>query len=65
MNLRRILGHLIDCRTATRLVSKRLEGPLGPIDRLTLKLHLAWCVMCARFESQMSFLRQAMQKYRE
>jgi hypothetical protein len=65
MSLKRILGHLINCKRATRLVSRMQERPLGRIDRLLLKLHLAWCVACLRFESQMRFLRHAMQKYRE
>jgi hypothetical protein len=38
---------------------------LGRVDRLLLKLHLAWCKACARFEAQTRFLRRAMQKYRE
>ena len=65
MSLRRFLGHLIDCKTATRLVSRRQERPLGPLDRLLLKLHLGWCVACVRFDAQMRFLREAMRKYRE
>ena len=65
MSLRRILGHIIDCKTATRLVSKGQDRPLGPVDSLVLKLHLAWCVACAGFEGQIRFLREAMHKYRE
>lgn len=65
MSLRQILGHLINCKRATRLVSRMQERPLGRIDRTLLTLHLAWCEMCQRFDAQMRFLRHAMQKYRE
>ena len=65
MPVKRVLGHLINCKTATRLVSQRQESALGSIDRLLLKLHLGWCVACARFEAQLGLLRKAMQKYRE
>ena len=65
MLLKRGLGHLINCKQASRLVSRMQERPLGPMDRLLLRLHLAWCVACLRFDTQMRFLRQAMQKYRE
>jgi hypothetical protein len=65
MSLKRALGHLINCKHATRLVSRMQEQPLGRVDHLLLKLHLAWCVACLRFAAQLSFLREAMQRYRE
>ena len=65
MLLKKILGHLINCKRAARLVSRMQEQPLGPANRFVLKLHLAWCGACARFELQLRFLRRAMQKYRE
>jgi hypothetical protein len=65
MSIRRFLGHLIDCKRATRLISMGQERPLGLADRILLKLHLGWCVACVRFNSQVRFLRHAMQKYRE
>jgi hypothetical protein len=65
MLLRKILGHIIDCKRATYLISRTQEHPLGRLNGLLLKLHLAWCVACLRFEGQMRFLRQAMHKYRE
>jgi hypothetical protein len=64
MPVKKILGHLIDCRRATRLVSLMQEKPLGPVDRVLLRLHLAWCAACARFDGQLRFLREAMQRYR-
>ena len=65
MPLARILGHLIHCKRASHLVSRMQEAPLGPVDRLLLRLHLAYCVACLRFAAQAQFLRRAMQKYRE
>ena len=58
------LGHLISCKRATRLVSRMQDRQLGQWNRSLLKLHLAWCVACARFERQLRFLREAMDKYR-
>ena len=65
MPLARILGHLIHCKQATHLVSRMQDAPLGPMDRLLLRLHLACCAACLRFATQAQFLRRAMQKYRE
>jgi hypothetical protein len=62
--IRKALGHIISCKDASRLVSRREDAPLGFWDRLTLRLHLAVCAACARFERQIRFLRAAMQKYR-
>jgi hypothetical protein len=65
MTLKRALGHIISCRDASRLVSRREEGPLSSWQRLVLRLHLSVCVACSRFEKQIAFLRAAMQRYRE
>jgi hypothetical protein len=62
--LKKILAHLITCRRATHLVSNMQERRLGVASRTLLKLHLAWCVACLRFERQMRFLREAMARYR-
>jgi len=53
------------CKDATRLVSQMQERKLGPFEGLLLRLHLGWCGACQRFEAQIRFLREAMQKYRE
>jgi hypothetical protein len=65
MQLRRILGHLITCKRAAQLVSQEQDHVLGPVNGLLLRLHLAWCVACLRFQTQARFLRRAMQRYRE
>lgn len=63
MFVRKVLGHLIACRHATRLISVREEKPLGALDRWLLKLHLGWCLACRRFERQVRFLRRALAKF--
>jgi hypothetical protein len=63
--VKRALGHLITCKHATHLVSEMQERELGALDRLLLRLHLAWCKACEHFERQLRFLHEAMGKYRE
>ena len=63
--IRKALGHIISCRDASRLVSRREDAALSPWQRLVLRLHLSVCTACARFEQQVRFLRSAMQKYRQ
>lgn len=48
------------CRQVSRLISDREERPLGPIDRVALRLHLKVCDTCTRYEQQVKFMRRAM-----
>jgi predicted anti-sigma-YlaC factor YlaD len=59
------LGTLLDCKEATRLISRALDGPLPLGRRMRLSLHLLWCDACRRFERQAAFLRLVLQRYRE
>jgi len=63
--IRKALGHIISCENASRLVSRREDAPLTAWQSLVLRLHLSVCAACARFEQQVRFLRNAMQKYRQ
>jgi Putative zinc-finger len=63
--LERALGHIISCKDASRLVSRREERPLSAWQRLVLRLHLSVCAACSQFEKQIAFLRTAMQRYRQ
>ena len=63
--LKRALGHLLSCKDVSHLVSQMQDRSLGPFERWTLRLHLAACDACMRFEQQMQFLGEAMRKYRE
>ena len=60
----RLLGHLIACKDATRLVSRLQERPASGFERARLRWHLAVCDACTRFERQIVFLRDAMRRYR-
>ena len=59
------LGHMISCKDASRLVSRREDAALGLGQRILLRLHLSACEACTRLQQQLHFLRTAMQKYRE
>jgi len=63
--LKRALGHILSCKDATHLVSRMQERELGVFSRWALRLHLAVCEACTRFERQMRFLREAMHRYRD
>jgi len=43
---------LLDCKTATLLATKRLDGQLGFFENLRLKLHLANCKFCYNYNLQ-------------
>jgi hypothetical protein len=62
--IRHALGHMISCKDASRLMSRKEDAPLTFWQRLTLRLHLSVCAACTRFARQIRFLRTAMQKYR-
>ena len=63
--IRNALGHILSCKDASRLVSKREDATLSAWQRLLLRLHLSVCAACTHFERQIRFLRNAMQKYRQ
>ena len=65
MLLKKALGHIVSCKDASHLVSRMQERSLGPLERWTLRLHLAACDAFTRFEQQMRFPREAMRRYRE
>ena len=62
--LTRVLGHLIDCRQASRLISQTQDRPATAWEAVRLRWHLAVCVACSRFERQVAFLREAMRRFR-
>ena len=61
--IRRALGHLLRCRDVSRLVSQSQDRPLTWWEGWRLRMHLAVCDGCARFEAHIRFLRRAMRKY--
>ena len=63
--IRKALGHLLSCKDVSRLVSQGQDRPLTWWERWTMRMHLAVCAACTRFDAQMRFLRKAMRKYSE
>lgn len=49
---------MLDCDTATFLITKNEYVSLPCIEKMQLKLHLATCKFCRRFKKQSSFLSQ-------
>jgi predicted anti-sigma-YlaC factor YlaD len=45
------------CKRVAELLSQRLDEPLGPLDRLRLRVHLSMCDNCRHVESQLAQLR--------
>ena len=60
----RLLGHLIDCRHATRLMSQVQDRPATGWEAVRLRWHLAVCAACTRFDQQLAFMREAMRRFR-
>jgi hypothetical protein len=60
----RLLGHFVDCRHATRMISQLQERPASGWEAVRLRWHLSVCAACTRFEKQVAFLREAMRRYR-
>ena len=52
------------CKEASALMVAREDQPLPLRERLALRLHLAICVACPRFERQLITLRLAMKQWR-
>lgn len=40
------------CRRVAELLSQSLDEPLGPIDRLRMRMHLSMCSNCRNVEQQ-------------
>jgi hypothetical protein len=58
------LIHIVSCREASRLLSRREEQPLAAVERFKLALHLRVCRACTRFARQLVFIRRALAHYR-
>lgn len=54
----------LNCDESTRLVSDGLDGELGRIERLALRMHLFTCRPCRRMRAQFLLLKQAASKMR-
>ncbi|MFZ2155137.1 MAG: hypothetical protein WAV72_03300 [Bradyrhizobium sp.] len=53
------MGKLMySCEQASKLSSRAMEEPLGPLDRSLLRFPLMMCRGCANFSRQIEFLRR-------
>lgn len=52
------------CKEAAALMVAREDRALRLTDRLALRLHLAMCKACPRFERQMLLMRNGMKQWR-
>lgn len=52
------------CKQATALMVAREDRALPWADRLALRLHLAVCQACPRFERQLLTMRNALRQWR-
>lgn len=52
------------CKQVTALVIAREDQALPLLDKLALRLHMAICAACPRFERQVLTMRNAMQQWR-
>lgn len=54
----------LSCKEATALLVAREDRPLELGERIGLRVHLAYCRACPRFESQMLTMRRGLQQWR-
>jgi hypothetical protein len=54
---------MLSCKDTSLLVTRALDEPLSWRQRLGVRLHLAMCGACRRFERQTAFLRRAARRY--
>lgn len=52
------------CRQVAAILVAREDRALGWSDRLALRLHMALCDTCPRFERQILSIRSSMQQWR-
>lgn len=52
------------CKQVAALLIAREDRPLGHFDRIALRLHMAICGTCPRFERQVLAMRNSMKMWR-
>ncbi len=55
----------LSCRQASRLITARLDRPLGPLERIALSMHLKICDACPIVVRQLDLMRQSMHEWRD
>ena len=54
---------MLNCKEATALLSRDLDGQLTLWQRASLRLHLMACDGCTHFGRQIGFIRAALQRF--
>lgn len=54
---------MMTCKQAAALMSQSMDRRLGWLERLGLRLHLAICVGCASYRTQLDILRAACKRF--
>ena len=54
---------MLNCKETTRLISQSLDTTLPMTTRLSLRLHLAMCKFCSRYDKQLHFIQNIMHHY--
>jgi hypothetical protein len=54
-----------NCREAIRAQSEQLDGPLSPVRRVGLWLHLLLCRWCRRYGRHIQLLHQATHEHQD
>jgi hypothetical protein len=52
------------CKEVTALVVAREDRALGSLEQAALRMHMAMCKACPRFERQVLTMRNAMKQWR-
>lgn len=52
------------CKEAARLITSRQDRQLPWVERLALRMHLAACDACPKFEQQIELMGAAMRQWR-
>ncbi len=55
----------LSCRQAARLITARLDRPLGPLERVGLRLHLTICDACPIVIRQLDQIRASIRGWRD
>ena len=50
---------MLNCKNATKLMSKAQDHPLDLKERIALRVHITMCSGCNNYNKQMDFIRKA------
>ena len=56
---------MLDCNQATYLITKSEFESLGCIQKIQLKMHLAYCKFCRRFAQQNKIISETLEDFKK